>query len=56
MNKNVCKITNQECSECTHSCDSKKRVPKECYEEFGQDLDGCSRQELGGCKGCFMLK
>lgn len=31
------------------------RVPQQCYEEFGQDLDGCSRQENQGCKGCKCL-
>ena len=31
------------------------RVPRQCYEEFGQDLDGCSRQENQGCKGCKCL-
>ena len=30
-------------------------VPKECYEEFGGDLDGCSRQESQGCGGCRCL-
>ena len=23
-----------------------------CYKEFGSDLDGCSSQNNGGCKGC----
>lgn len=32
-----------------------KIVPKECYEQFGKDLDGCSRQQLGGCGGCKCL-
>jgi hypothetical protein len=27
-------------------------IDKECYEEFGLDLDGCSRQQNEGCKGC----
>jgi hypothetical protein len=31
-------------------------VPKECYEEYGTDLDGCSRQENEGCKGCRCAK
>jgi len=31
------------------------KVPEECYEEFGSDLDGCSRQENQGCKGCNCL-
>jgi hypothetical protein len=31
------------------------RVPRQCHEEFGQDLDGCSRQENQGCKGCKCL-
>ena len=30
-------------------------VPDECYKEFGSDLDGCSRQENQGCKGCRCL-
>jgi hypothetical protein len=31
------------------------RVPKECYEQFGKDLDGCSRQQNEGCTGCRCL-
>jgi len=31
-------------------------VPDECYKEYGNDLDGCSRQEMQGCKGCICLK
>jgi len=27
-------------------------VPKECYEEYGADLDGCSTQEREGCGSC----
>lgn len=27
-------------------------IPKECYEEFGADLDGCSTQENEGCGRC----
>jgi hypothetical protein len=27
-------------------------IPEECYKEYGEDLDGCSRQEMGGCSGC----
>lgn len=30
-------------------------IPLECYKEFGSDLDGCSRQENQGCKGCRCL-
>lgn len=33
----------------------KYKVPEECYKEFGNDLDGCSRQELQGCSGCKCL-
>lgn len=28
----------------------------ECLRSFGADLDGCSRQELEGCKGCKCYK
>ena len=31
-------------------------IDKSCYIEFGQDLDGCSRQENEGCKGCRCCK
>ena len=31
------------------------KPPKECYEDFGADLDGCSRQENEGCGGCRCL-
>ena len=27
-------------------------IPKDCYEDYGNDLDGCSRQSSQGCKGC----
>lgn len=27
-------------------------IPKECYEEYGPDLDGCSTQESEGCGRC----
>jgi|BioPla2DNA2_1021312.scaffolds.fasta_scaffold189133_2 hypothetical protein len=33
-----------------------KKVPKCCYEEFGNDLDGCSRQSSQGCGGCICLE
>ena len=33
-----------------------QKVPKECYEEFGQDLDGCSTQENEGCGRCSLYK
>lgn len=29
-----------------------KITPTKCYEDFGVDLDGCSRQENEGCNGC----
>lgn len=32
------------------------KAPKECYEQYGQDLDGCSTQEEHGCKGCILFK
>lgn len=32
------------------------RIDEECYREFGQDLDGCSRQENKGCRGCRCAK
>ena len=31
-------------------------VPKECYEAFGQDLDGCSSQSSMGCTSCVCYK
>lgn len=31
-------------------------INKECYIEFGQDLDGCSRQQNEGCYGCRCSK
>ena len=31
-------------------------IPKECYEEYGQDLDGCSTQEREGCGSCILAK
>jgi hypothetical protein len=31
-------------------------VPLECYEQFGQDLDGCSTQENEGCGRCPLYK
>ena len=33
-----------------------KKVPKECYEEFGKDLDSCSTQENEGCRRCSLFK
>ena len=30
-------------------------IPKECYEEYGQDLDGCSTQENEGCGRCKLV-
>lgn len=27
-------------------------VPDECYEQYGDDLDGCSTQEREGCGNC----
>ena len=30
------------------------KIPKECYEEYGKDLDGCSTQELEGCGRCIL--
>lgn len=35
---------------------SVKKVPKECYELFGSDLDGCSTQENEGCGRCPLYK
>lgn len=32
------------------------KVPKECYEKFGQDLDGCSTQSSEGCGRCSIYK
>ena len=33
-------------------CSSFPTPDPECYKEYGQDLDGCSRQENQGCNGC----
>ncbi len=30
------------------------KIPKECYEEYGKDLDGCSTQELESCGRCIL--
>ena len=30
-------------------------VPKECFEQYGQDLDGCSTQENEGCSRCRLF-
>lgn len=32
------------------------KVPQQCYKEYGQDLDGCSRQENESCNGCRCLE
>lgn len=32
------------------------RVPIECYEQFGTDLDGCSTQQNEGCGRCHLVK
>ena len=34
----------------------KNTVPQECYEEFGQDLDGCITQSEMGCSRCICYK
>ncbi|XFO65399.1 hypothetical protein SPSIL_015090 [Sporomusa silvacetica DSM 10669] len=31
-------------------------IPKECYKDFGSDLDGCSTQENEGCARCSYRK
>ena len=31
-------------------------IPKECYEKYGPDLDGCSTQENEGCHYCRLAK
>jgi hypothetical protein len=33
-----------------------KMIPKECYEEYGKDLDGCSTQSSEGCGRCSLNK
>jgi len=30
-------------------------VPKECFEQYGRDLDGCSTQENEGCSRCRLF-
>lgn len=30
-------------------------IAKKCYDEYGPDLDGCSRQQHQGCAGCYWL-
>jgi len=32
------------------------KVPDECYEEYGTDLDGCSTQQNGDCERCHLRK
>jgi len=36
--------------------DSIGAVPKECFEAYGNDLDGCSTQSNEGCSRCNLLK
>jgi hypothetical protein len=31
-------------------------IPNQCYLNYGRDLDGCSRQENEGCRGCILYK
>ena len=31
-------------------------IPKECYEQYGKDLDGCSTQSNEGCGRCSLNK
>jgi hypothetical protein len=31
-------------------------IPKQCYIDYGRDLDGCSSQENGGCKSCILYR
>ena len=31
-------------------------IPKECYEEYGSDLDSCSTQQNEGCGRCRLAK
>lgn len=33
-----------------------RKASKECYEKYGQDLDGCSTQENEGCGRCSLFK
>jgi hypothetical protein len=35
---------------------NEKKRPKEYYEEYGQDLDGCRTQENEGCGRCPLFK
>lgn len=37
-------------------CNQIPKVPDECYEQFGADLDGCSTQEREGCGSCHYRK
>lgn len=32
------------------------KVPDECYQKYGSDLDGCSTQEREGCGSCVLAK
>ena len=40
----------------TYHNPAETKIPEQCYKDFGQDLDGCSRQENGGCKGCRLTE
>ena len=40
------------CLECGY--DNSGSVPYECYEKYGNDLDGCSTQENEGCIRCTL--
>ena len=31
-------------------------IPKQCYEDYGKDLDGCSTQQNEGCGRCNLAK
>ena len=31
-------------------------IPKECYNAYGVDLDGCITQENEGCSKCYYRK
>lgn len=31
-------------------------ISKQCYEDYGQDLDGCSTQQSEGCGRCHLAK
>jgi len=41
---------------CRKKESAKMFIPKECYNAYGVDLDGCITQENEGCSKCYYRK